>query len=66
MATELSEGALRRADEFLDELIDEECNKRGAPCLRDDLADNRAWLRLHFAALIEEVADGRPLYADER
>ena len=62
MSEKMSSDALRRADEFFDEMLFE-ADEHHAPCLRDDLEDNREWFRLKLAALIDEVADGRPLYA---
>ena len=57
----VSAAALQRADVFLDDL-ENACGEFSAPCLRDDLADNRKWLRVKIAEMLDEVADGRPLY----
>lgn len=54
-------GYRRRAKEFVEELISA-ADENEAPCLRDDLEDNRDWLEPLIATFIEEVADGRKLY----
>lgn len=67
MTKKPSNGALQKADEFIDELIGY-ADVNGAfyaPCFRDDLADNKAWVRQKLALLFDEVADGRPFYTDE-
>lgn len=54
-----SDEAFFKADEFLDELSDmaDTHGKTYAPCFRDDLADNREWIRQKLAELIDDLTD---------
>lgn len=57
----------REALEWADKLITDiqtEASK-DAPCLRDDLEDNRDWVRERIASALDRYATGRPLHVEE-
>lgn len=61
---EPSRGARETADRLIEEIL-VAADKHKAPCFRDDLADNREWVRVLIAAALDRAADGRPLMCDE-